>query len=498
MFHAAALPRMRKRPRPEEVARPGREDVKFRDVRLYLVEMKMGRSRRSFLTQLARSKGFMVEEVLSNRVTHVVSESSQAPVLWAWLKERAPQDLPNMHVVNITWFTDSMRESRPVAVETQHLIQDTLPAIPEGGAPAAEVSQYACQRRTTTDNYNVVFTDAFEVLAECYEFNQMDGRCLAFRRAASVLKSLPRGLSSLEETHSLPCLGGHAKAIIGEILQHGRAFDVEKVLSDERYQTLKIFTSVFGVGPKTAEKWYRSGLRSLDHILADQSIQLNHMQQNGFLHYGDISRAVSKAEARALTKVIGETVQAITPDTLLALTGGFRRGKEFGHDVDIIFTTLELGMEENLLLAVIKSLEKQGILLYCDYQASTFDLTKVPAHSFEAMDHFAKCFLILRLEASQVEEGLNSPVEDIRGWRAVRVDLVSPPVDRYAFALLGWTGSRQFERDLRRFARKERRMLLDNHGLYDKTKEEFLAAGTEKDIFDHLGLEYMEPWQRNA
>lgn len=53
----------------------------------------------------------------------MVSESSQASVLWAWLKERAPEDLPNMHVVNITWFTDSMRESRPVAVETRHLIQ---------------------------------------------------------------------------------------------------------------------------------------------------------------------------------------------------------------------------------------------------------------------------------------------------------------------------------------------------------------------------------------
>lgn len=56
--------------------------------------------------------------------------------------------------------------------------------------------------------------DAFEVLAECYEFNQMEGRCLAFRRAASVLKSLPRVLSSLDETHNLPCLGDHAKAII--------------------------------------------------------------------------------------------------------------------------------------------------------------------------------------------------------------------------------------------------------------------------------------------
>lgn len=30
--------------------------------------------------------------------------------------------------------------------------------------------------------------------------------------------------------------------------------------------------------------------------------------------------------------------------------------------------------------------------------------------------------------------------------------------------------SQQFERDLRRFARMERRMLLDNHALYDKTK----------------------------
>lgn len=84
----------------------------------------------------------------------------------------------------------------------------------------------------------------------------------------------------------------------------------------------------------------------------------------------------------------------------------------------------------------------QGILLYSDYQASTFDLTKLPTHSFEAMDHFAKSFLILRLEASQVEEGLNSGEEDGRGWRAVRLDLVSPPIDRYAFALLGWTGSR--------------------------------------------------------
>ncbi|XP_070697399.1 DNA nucleotidylexotransferase [Pempheris klunzingeri] len=497
MFHAPILPRARKRSRPVEAAVPRREGVKFEDVRLYLVERKMGRSRRSFLTHLARSKGFIVDDVLSDEVTHVVSEDSQASSLWKWLQECVPKNLPNMRVLDISWFTDSMREGRPVAVETRHLIQDTLPEVPTPTS-VSTVSQYACQRRTTTENNNKILTDAFEVLAESYEFNELEGPCLAFRRAASVLKSLPRALQRVEETQDLPCLGEHTKAVMEEILQYGHAFEVEKILSDERYQTLKLFTSVFGVGPKTAEKWYRRGLRSFSAALADRSIHLNRMQQSGFLHYGDISRAVSKAEAQALRSIIDEAVHAITSDAVLALTGGFCRGKEFGHDVDFIVTTPELGKEESLLPSLINRLTKQGILLYCDYQASTFDLSKLPSRSFEAMDHFAKCFLILRLKDSQVEGGLHIAEGDSRGWRAVRVDLVSPPMDRFAFALLGWTGSRQFERDLRRFARLERHMLLDNHALYDKTKQEFLTATTEKDIFAHLGLEYIEPCQRNA
>ncbi|CAL8361972.1 unnamed protein product [Boreogadus saida] len=122
--------------------------------------------------------------------------------------------------------------------------------------------------------------------------------------------------------------------------------------------------------------------------------------------------------------------------------------------------------------------ESEGILLYCDHHPSTFDINNLPGVSFEAMDHFAKTFLILRLEDRQVEGGVQRPEgqHDGRSWRAVRVDVVAPPMERYAFALLGWTGSRQFERDLRRFARKEKRMLLDNHGLWDKTKSRPIAG----------------------
>ncbi|XP_030235165.1 DNA nucleotidylexotransferase isoform X3 [Gadus morhua] len=444
MLHATMLPPMRKRQRRTEGTEGPRYgvEVKFPDVRLYLVEKKMGATRRGFLAQLARAKGFLVEDVLSERVTHVVSEQNQAQELWQWLRRQALNNLPTLHVLDIGWFTDSMREGRPVTLEARHHIQDILPEA-STHLPVVVLSRYACQRRTSTENHNEIFT---------------------------------------------------------EILQCGRSFEVEKILCNDRYQRLKLFTSVFGVGPKTAEKWHRGGLRTLNDALEDPGVELNSMQKAGFRHHGDISRAVSRAEALALGEILHQAALGISAHAVLVLTGGFRRGKEFGHDVDFLLSTPEQGKEETLLLSLVDSLRRQGILLYCDHHPSTFDINNLPGVSFEAMDHFAKSFLILRLEDRQVEGGVQRPEgqHDGRSWRAVRVDVVAPPMERYAFTLLGWTGSRQFERDLRRFARKEKRMLLDNHGLWDKTKKEFLPAEREEDIFAHLGLEYLEPQLRNA
>lgn len=59
----------------------------------------------------------------SDAVTHVVSEDNPASSLWGWLGGRGLKNLSVVRVVHISWFTDSMRAGRPVAVETRHLIQ---------------------------------------------------------------------------------------------------------------------------------------------------------------------------------------------------------------------------------------------------------------------------------------------------------------------------------------------------------------------------------------
>lgn len=56
--------------------------------------------------------------------------------------------------------------------------------------------------------------DALALLAENAELSEEEGRGVAFRRAAAVLKALPRPVTSMTELRGLPCLGDHSLRVI--------------------------------------------------------------------------------------------------------------------------------------------------------------------------------------------------------------------------------------------------------------------------------------------
>lgn len=47
------------------------------------------------------------------------------------------------------------------------------------------------------------------------------------------------------------------------------------------FPPFQLFTSVFGVGLKTAEKWFRMGYRTLSKIKSDKSLRFTRMQKAG-------------------------------------------------------------------------------------------------------------------------------------------------------------------------------------------------------------------------
>ncbi|PKK21265.1 DNA nucleotidylexotransferase [Columba livia] len=478
-------------------------EIKFNKFVIFIMQRKMGMTRRMFLMDLARRKGFRVESELSDSVTHIVAENNSYLEVLDWLRGQAVGDSSRFELLDISWFTACMEAGRPVDTEMKYRLmeQDQSSPLntPESEVPsfiASKVSQYSCQRKTTLNNYNKKFTDAFEIMAENYEFKENEIFSLEFQRAASVLKFLPFPVTRMKDIQGLPCMGDRVRDVIEEILEEGESSRAKEVLNDERYKSFKQFTSVFGVGVKTSEKWYRMGLRTLEEVKADKTVKLSKMQKAGFLYYEDLVSCVSKAEADAVNMVVKNTVYTFLPDALVTITGGFRRGKNIGHDIDFLITSPGSREDDELL-------HKIGLLLYCDIVESTFTKEQLPSRQVDAMDNFQKCFAILKLcqpraDNSSDNTSKNLDMAEDKHWKAIRVDLVITPFEQYAYALLGWTGSRQFGRDLRRYATHERKMILDNHALYDRTKRTFLKAASEEEIFAHLGLDYIEPWERNA
>ncbi|XP_048685518.2 DNA-directed DNA/RNA polymerase mu isoform X2 [Caretta caretta] len=407
---------------------PGR----FPDVVLCLVEKRMGASRRAFLTQLAWAKGFRVDRAYSAAVTHVVSEQNSGAEVAQWLEQQREEcgDGGDPALLDISWFTESMGAGRPVEIESRHRLR-----VAELAPHGRQMAPYACQRRTPLLHSNQPLTDVLE-----------DGVCA----------------------------------------------EVERVKLSERYRTMKLFTKIFGVGVRTASRWYQEGLRTLLD-LQERNTKLTRQQQAGLRHYGDLNTPVERSEAESTSRAVQEAVKRFLPGASVTLAGGFRRGKPRGHDVDLLLTHPEEGREVGLLSRVVSWLDSQGLILYQHSQENSYGLREgpEPLGGRDVMDRFERCFSIFRLEA---QGGPGAP----RGWKAVRVDLVVAPVSQFPFALLGWTGSRHFERELRRFASRERKMVLNSHALYDTRQNLFLPATSEEEIFEHLGLEYVPPAQRNA
>nr|XP_056715962.1 DNA-directed DNA/RNA polymerase mu [Euleptes europaea] len=500
----------KRQPAPPLPANP-EDHACFSDVALCLVEKRMGASRKAFLTSLAQRKGFCVEGANSERVTHVVSEGNSGDEVVEWMKRNGSRSVDaagsGPALLDISWFTESMSAGQPVEIEPRHCLRVAVHA--ETLEARGQVAAYACQRRTPLAHKNQLLVEALETVAEEALFCGSEARNLAFSRAASVLKSLPWTIRGVNEISSLPCIGEHSRKIIQEVLEDGASAEVENVRQSERYQTMKHFMKIFGVGVKTAGQWYQEGLRTISDLQAYHT-KLNNAQQAGLLHYRDLNSPVKRSEAEAIVQEVQKAVDQFLPGASVTLTGGFRRGKPSGHDVDLLITHPTEGQEVGLLSKVVSWLDSQGFLLYHSNRRNTFQVLEDPELSISTatMDRFDRCFSIFCLnylhgsvkrDSSAWEPacGLKDS-GDAHGWKAVRVDLVVAPYSQFSFALLGWTGSRNFERDLRRFSKHEKKMVLNSHTLYHPEKKIFLTAASEEEIFQHLGLDFIPPEERNA
>ena len=182
-------------------------------------------------------------------------------------------------------------------------------------------------------------------------------------------------------------------------------------------------------------------------------------------YYNDILQRIPRNEIEIYEKIFKDAFNETGSEGHMEIVGSNRRGAATSGDIDVILTS----QNKDFFTKFVDLLLNKNIIIEV--------LSRGPC----------KCLVITKLP---------------NALYARRVDFLFTTQEEYPFAILYFTGSKEFNTSVRERSLKLG-FTLNEHGFSkmegkkkgDKLIQEFKS---EKDIFDFLKIKYREPSQRNS
>ena len=281
---------------------------------------------------------------------------------------------------------------------------------------------------------------------------------LAILKALSILKKYPKEIKTVkdvEELKDLPNIGDGIIKRLTEIIKTGKLKELDDT---PNLYVIKELTSISGIGEKNALKLIQDhdikSISDLKKKIKSGEVELTNAQNIGLKYHYDLSQRIPRKEIQKAEKILKTVVKEVNPEIEMEIVGSYRRGKTTSGDIDVLFTH-----NKNQLNQVIKALEDKGVL-------------------YEQISKGGKKY-----------SGII--IVDKLGRR---IDVLFIKPENYPAALLYFTGSGEHNQKMRAVA-KSKNYKLNEYNLEDE-KGNKIKVKNEKEIFDKLEMEYLEPRQR--
>ena len=255
---------------------------------------------------------------------------------------------------------------------------------------------------------------------------------------------------------------------------------IEKILTngslgievDDKSKVVKELMRIPEVGPSKAGQLYAKGARSLKDVELHPE-WVNRKQLIGMRYLSDLEQRIPRSEMDIWKSILGESV---VEGVDVELAGSYRRGKKDSGDIDLYVSVSGgyQGLMENIKEKLIEGgYMKSEDIISCGER---------------------KMMGVVGL--------LDKPKRHL--------DVFIYPKAEYAFALLFATGSGQFNVRMREYALKKGYSLSDKGLRKGSASGEWVTLAEyrdkigvetirkEREIFDFLGLNYIEPGDRSA
>ncbi|UZJ51117.1 hypothetical protein CBS101457_000437 [Exobasidium rhododendri] len=348
--------------------------------------------------------------------------------------------------------------------------------------------EYACLRPSPLKTrYNEALVDELEILRlQRVQSGNQEVNATAYGRAISAVKALPFALApNPHRSKQIKGIGPKIAKLIAQFYSQGHIAEAQLIRNDHGFQVMSQFMELYGVGPKRAREYYSQGARTLDDVIRMGGSLGTHLHVEECLRIlPDLRCKIPRDEVVEIAQLIQTELDSVRPGCIHTVCGGFRRGKLESNDVDIVITDpnpTTLTSQVTCMEELLRQLKKKALITH------VVNVT-TPSSTFEAVySHLDIAEVVLLPPTSAV----------VAVSRYRRVDIIFCPHRTYGAAILGWTGSRQFERDLRLLA-KHRGFKFHSTGIVNQNDSRPYQTPREEDIFELLQIPYMPPHLRNC
>ncbi|KAJ7496908.1 DNA polymerase mu [Mycena latifolia] len=369
-------------------------------------------------------------------------------------------------------------------------------------------SRYACLRKCPMVCPNQELVQQLGIIRRSRELEGQDISALSYERTISVIKAYPYVLttSRLAEVSKFPGIGEKMLSKFTEYATYGKIRESQMIEASPRFSSLSKFTTIYGIGATTARKLYDSfGLRTIEDL--EQHYATNHspLPRNGkeskintpapalsiqaaLALRTDLDQKIPRAEVDLMHDIVMAELEKLRSGCLSTVVGGYRRGKAESNDVDIVIThpTLVSGSNQvkGLGEKLVNRLYECGLVTHVMHLSGFHPPDTLRTSHWDALEKALTVFIL---------------PPDLTSKRIHRrLDLIFAAPEVYWTAITGWTGSKMFERDLRLWAKVERDLKFDSSGITRRRDSKQYFPRSEEEVFDILGLEWIDPTLRNA
>ncbi|EFQ26153.1 uncharacterized protein GLRG_01297 [Colletotrichum graminicola M1.001] len=370
---------------------------------------------------------------------------------------------------------------------------------------------FACQRATPVRPPNVAFVDELKKIRTARKLAGDHIGVRAYSTSIATISAYPYVIAIRQEVARLPGCGVKIAELWHEWEKAGRLREADEAQADSKLSVIQTFYDIWGVGDTTARDFYSRGWRDLDDVVEHGWDSLSRVQQIGVKYYDEFKLKIPRTEVRDIADTILAHARKINLGFQLVIVGGYRRGKQGSGDVDVVISHPDESATMHIVEKLVVSLEKSQHITHSLMLSNHNSERRQRPVSWKGNESIGSGFdtldkaLVVWQKPETKTKACSSEAEE-RTHR--RVDIVISPWKTAGCAILGWSGDMTFQRDLRRYCRKQKGFKFDSSGIRSRQDGSWidLEGGklgkapdmltAERRVFEGLGLDYIPPEDR--